>query len=172
MWSVRTQVLAVVIGALGTVPKGLESNLKRIGTNTSSEIIQKTAFLGTARFWNDESHDKIWVSLGNLLLPGPQEDNPDPTFGKAGAESTIISLTITITITTFCSICCITAMINIYVYSGWEVCIVRKCVQSRAAFSRPRSVFHWTDQRNLFILFQEGTATTPATRTSKASRGC
>ena len=37
MWSVRTQVLPVVIGALGTVPKRLESNLKRIGTNTSIE---------------------------------------------------------------------------------------------------------------------------------------
>ena len=24
------------------------------------------------------------------MLPGPQEDNPDPTFGKASAESTII----------------------------------------------------------------------------------
>ena len=49
MWSVRTQVLPVVIGALGTVPKRLESNLKRIGTNNSIELIQKSALLGTAR---------------------------------------------------------------------------------------------------------------------------
>ena len=49
MWSVRTHVLPVVIGALGTVPKRLESNLKRIGTNTSIELTQKTALLGTAR---------------------------------------------------------------------------------------------------------------------------
>ena len=35
IWSVRTLVLPVVIGALETVPKRLESNLKRIGTNTS-----------------------------------------------------------------------------------------------------------------------------------------
>ena len=49
MWTIRTQVLPVVIGALGTVPKRLESNLKRIGTNTSIELIQKTALLGTAR---------------------------------------------------------------------------------------------------------------------------
>ena len=41
LWSVRTQVLPVVIGALGTVPKRLERNLKRIGTNTSIELIQK-----------------------------------------------------------------------------------------------------------------------------------
>ena len=39
MWSVRTQVLLVVIGALGTVPRRLESSLKRIGTNTSIELI-------------------------------------------------------------------------------------------------------------------------------------
>ncbi|XP_068707815.1 uncharacterized protein [Montipora foliosa] len=49
MWSVQTQVLPVVIGALGTAPKRLESNLKRIGNNTSIEPIQKTALLGTAR---------------------------------------------------------------------------------------------------------------------------
>ena len=46
---IPTQVLPVVIGALGTVPKRLESNLKRIGTNTSIELIQKTALLGTPR---------------------------------------------------------------------------------------------------------------------------
>ena len=49
MWSVRTQVLSVVIRALGTVPKRLESNLKRIGTHTSIELIQMTALLGTVR---------------------------------------------------------------------------------------------------------------------------
>ena len=49
MWSVRTQVLSVVIWALGTVTKRLESNLKRIGTHTSIELIQMTAFLGTVR---------------------------------------------------------------------------------------------------------------------------
>ena len=42
-------VLPVVIGALGTVPKKLESNLRRMGTNTSIELIQKTDLLGTAR---------------------------------------------------------------------------------------------------------------------------
>ena len=39
MWSVRTQVHPVVIGALGTVPKMLESNLKGIATNNSIELI-------------------------------------------------------------------------------------------------------------------------------------
>ena len=41
MWIVRNQVVPVVIGALGTVPKRLESNLKRIGTNTYIELIKK-----------------------------------------------------------------------------------------------------------------------------------
>ena len=51
MWSVRTQVLPVVIGALGTVPKRLESNLKRIGTNTSIELIlKKTLSLAQQEF--------------------------------------------------------------------------------------------------------------------------
>ena len=49
MWSVRTQVLPVVIGALETVPKRFDSNLKRIGTNTYIELSQKTALLGTER---------------------------------------------------------------------------------------------------------------------------
>ena len=38
-WSVGTQVLPVIIGVLGTAPKRLESNLKRIGTNTPIELI-------------------------------------------------------------------------------------------------------------------------------------
>ena len=46
MWSVRAQVLPVAIGTLGTVPKRLECKLKRIGTNTSIELIQKAALLG------------------------------------------------------------------------------------------------------------------------------
>ena len=33
-------------------------------------------------------------------MPGPQEDNPDPTFGKAGDESIIIIIIIITTTTT------------------------------------------------------------------------
>ncbi|XP_068707817.1 uncharacterized protein [Montipora foliosa] len=50
MWSVRTQVLPVVIGALGTAPKRLESNLKCIGNNTSIELIQKPLSLAQQEF--------------------------------------------------------------------------------------------------------------------------
>ena len=49
LWNFQTQVSPVVLGALGKVPKRFESNLKRIGTNTFIELIQKNTLLGTAR---------------------------------------------------------------------------------------------------------------------------
>ena len=38
-----------VIGALGTIPRGLEENLKTLEITTKVELIQKVALLGTAR---------------------------------------------------------------------------------------------------------------------------
>ena len=49
MWGVRTEVIPVVMGALGTVPKRLDKYLESMGVSTTIELIQRTALLGTAR---------------------------------------------------------------------------------------------------------------------------
>ena len=49
MWEVKTKVIPIVLGALGTVLLRLKGNLKGIGVETSITLIQKSAFLGSAR---------------------------------------------------------------------------------------------------------------------------
>ena len=49
MWEVRTKVVAIVFGALGTVPLRLKGNLKDIGVDTSINLMQKSALLRSAR---------------------------------------------------------------------------------------------------------------------------
>ena len=45
MWNVRTEVILVVMGALGSVPMNLENNLKVIDAKISVKMIQKCALL-------------------------------------------------------------------------------------------------------------------------------
>ena len=49
MWGVRTKVIPIVVGALGTIPLRLEENLRTIGVDTSIELIQRSVLLGSAR---------------------------------------------------------------------------------------------------------------------------
>ena len=42
-------VVAIVIGALGDVSVSFKEYMKRIGVNVRLEVIQKTAFWGTAK---------------------------------------------------------------------------------------------------------------------------
>ena len=49
MWKVKTNVVPIVLGALGTVPLRLKGNLKAIGVDTSISLIQKSALLGSTR---------------------------------------------------------------------------------------------------------------------------
>ena len=49
LWKVKTRVVPIVIGALGTIPKGLVGHLESIGVNLDLAKIQKTTLLGTAR---------------------------------------------------------------------------------------------------------------------------
>ena len=49
MWEVKTNVIPIVLGVLGTVPLRLKGNLKAIGVDTSISLIQKSALLGSAR---------------------------------------------------------------------------------------------------------------------------
>ena len=49
LWNVRTKIIPVVIGALGTISNRHLSYLAELGANVSFETIQKAAILGTAR---------------------------------------------------------------------------------------------------------------------------
>ena len=46
---VRTKVITIVVGALGTIPLRLKENLRAIGVDTSIELIQRSVLLGSAR---------------------------------------------------------------------------------------------------------------------------
>ena len=49
MWNMKTRVVPVIVGALGTVPKTLRERLEEIGIRGRIETVQTTALLGTAR---------------------------------------------------------------------------------------------------------------------------
>ena len=49
MWGVRTKVIPIIVRALGTIPLRLKENLRTIGVDTSIELIQRCALLGSAR---------------------------------------------------------------------------------------------------------------------------
>ena len=50
MWGVRTKVIRIVVGGLGTIPLRLKENLWTIGVDTSIELIQRSILtLGSAR---------------------------------------------------------------------------------------------------------------------------
>ena len=48
MWKMKTTVLPIVVGALGTMSKDFDKHLKELPTDVSSKQIQKIALLGTA----------------------------------------------------------------------------------------------------------------------------
>ena len=49
MWDVKTKLILVVMGALGSVPMNLKNKLKVIDVEISVEMIQKCALLGSAK---------------------------------------------------------------------------------------------------------------------------
>ena len=49
IWNMRVKVVPIVIGALGTVPKGLERSLDELEIRGRIETIQTTALLRSAR---------------------------------------------------------------------------------------------------------------------------
>ena len=48
-YKVHTEIVPVVLGALGTVPKTLAGNLRRLGIPDVIGCLQTTALLGTVR---------------------------------------------------------------------------------------------------------------------------
>jgi len=48
MWKVRTQIVPVTIGALGTIKKGLVQNLQLLAGHRSAIELQKVTLMSTA----------------------------------------------------------------------------------------------------------------------------
>jgi len=66
LWKVETKVIPTVVGALGTVAKGIEKNLKKAGSNATMELLQKDALLGTSRILK-RVLDSTRVRSGKML---------------------------------------------------------------------------------------------------------
>ena len=49
MWKMKTKVIPIVIGPLGTIKKGMECNTRNVSENMNINSLQKTCLLGTAR---------------------------------------------------------------------------------------------------------------------------
>ena len=49
MWHMKTVVIPVVVGALGTVKKGMAENIKKVSERATMTEIQKICMLGSAR---------------------------------------------------------------------------------------------------------------------------
>jgi hypothetical protein len=49
MWTVKTKVIPVIIGATGTISKSLRKYVSNIPGNGEVKELQKTAVLGTAQ---------------------------------------------------------------------------------------------------------------------------
>ena len=49
LWKVKAKVVPIVVSALGTVSRSLNSYLNEIGVSSKIQVIQKSALLGTAR---------------------------------------------------------------------------------------------------------------------------
>ena len=49
IWGVRTKVIPMVVGTLGSMPLRLKENLRTRGIDTSIELIQRSVLLGSAR---------------------------------------------------------------------------------------------------------------------------
>ena len=48
MWQRKTKVIPVVIGALGTIKKGMVKNIKRVSERANVKETQKMRMLGSA----------------------------------------------------------------------------------------------------------------------------
>ena len=49
MWQMKTEVIPVVVGALGTIKKGMVENIKRESERANVTETQKISMLGSAR---------------------------------------------------------------------------------------------------------------------------
>ena len=49
MWKMKIEVIPIVIGALGTIKKGMENNIRNVSEAMNIKSLQKTCLLGTAK---------------------------------------------------------------------------------------------------------------------------
>ena len=49
MWHMRTEVIPVVVGTLGTIKKGMIENIKRVSERATVTETQKICMLGSAQ---------------------------------------------------------------------------------------------------------------------------
>ena len=49
MWQMKTEVISVFVGALGTVKKGVVQNIKKVSERATVTETQKICMLGSAR---------------------------------------------------------------------------------------------------------------------------
>ena len=49
MWQMKTEVISVFVGALGTVKKGVVQNIKKVSERATVIETQKICMLGSAR---------------------------------------------------------------------------------------------------------------------------
>ena len=49
MWHMKTVVIPVIVGALGTVKKGMVENIKKVSERATMTEMQKICMLGSAR---------------------------------------------------------------------------------------------------------------------------
>ena len=49
MWQMKTEVIPVVVGVLGTIKKGTVENIKRVSERANVTKTQKISMLGSAR---------------------------------------------------------------------------------------------------------------------------
>ena len=49
MWQMKTEVIPVVVGALGTVKKGIVENIKKVSESATVTETQKICLLGSAQ---------------------------------------------------------------------------------------------------------------------------
>ena len=79
MWHMKTVVIPVVVGALGTVKKGMVENIKKVSERANMTEIQKICMLGSARILRKVlsvslhgssvfGHQQAISSWGRLLL--------------------------------------------------------------------------------------------------------
>ena len=70
LWNMKVTTLPIVVGALGTVTKGLLKGLEALGVGGRMETIQITALLGTARILRrvQEASKDLLTPVKNLLL--------------------------------------------------------------------------------------------------------
>ena len=50
MWKMKTEVILIVIGALGTIKIGMVNNIKNVSENINIQSLRKRCLIGTAKF--------------------------------------------------------------------------------------------------------------------------